>query len=76
MPTQITIKSASSISIISIAILCLLLFASLTKLPYFEKLKDTFYFVFPTSIIYAGGVLYKQHQLMNNHQNERNKFMF
>ena len=76
MPNQITVKSAAFVSTLSISILCLLPFASLSKFPYFERLKGTLYFVFPTSIIYAGGVVYKQYQLMNNSKNERNKFTF
>ena len=76
MPNRISVKSAAFISIISISILCLLPFAIFSKFSYFEKLKGTLYFVFPTSIIYAGVVVYKQNQLMNNSKNERNKFTF
>ena len=76
MPNQIKVKSATFISIISISILCLLPFASFSKSPYFDRLRGTLYFVFPTSIIYAGGVVYKQYRLMNNKKNERNKFTF
>ena len=76
IPNQITVKSASFISILSISTLCLLPFGSFSKFPYFDRLKGTFYFVFPTSVIYAGGAVYKQHKLMNNSKTERNNFTF
>lgn len=76
LPNQITVKSASTISICSIFILSLLPFASSSPISYFNRLKGTFYFVFPTSIIRAVGIFYKQKQLINKSKNERNNFTF
>ncbi len=76
LPCQITGKLASIISICSVIILSLLPFASSSSDSYFNRLKGTLYFVFPTSIIRAGSTVYKQKQLINNNKEERNNFTF
>lgn len=76
LPNQITVKSATSIALCSIFILSLLPFASSSPTSYFNRLKGTFYFVFPTSIVRAVGTYYKQRQLINNSKNERDNFTF
>ena len=76
MPNQIRVKSATFISIISLFILCLLPFTSFSKTSYLERFRGTLYFVFPTSVVYAGSIVYKQYLLINNTKNERNKFTF
>ena len=76
IPNQISVKLASFISILSISVLCLLPLASFSKFRYFDRLKGTLYSVFPTSLIYAGGMVYKEYKVMNNSKNERNKFTF
>lgn len=76
LPTQISVKLAATLSICSIFILSLLPFASFSPESYFNRLKGTLYFVFPTSIIRAIGTVYKQKQLIDNSKNERNSFTF
>lgn len=76
LPNQITDKPASIISICSIIILSLLPFASSSTDPYFNNLKGTLYFVFPTSIIRAVSTVYKQNQLINKNKDERHNFTF
>ena len=76
LPNQISKKSASIISICSIVMLSLLPFASSSTDSYFSTLKGTFYFVFPTSIIRAVGVVFKQKQLISNSKIERDNYVF
>ena len=71
LPNQISSKSAASFSIFAICIMMLLPFASSSTISYISRLKGTFYFVFPTSIIRAVGTVYKQNQLISATKNEK-----
>lgn len=76
VPKKINLEVSMRLSGFSVIVILILPFLDPESYNYFRKLKAKYYTVFPTSIIYAAGSVFKQYQLMDATKKERNNFRF
>lgn len=75
-PSKISYKSSAFISAFAVIIMLVLSFYKNDQATYFKTLKARYYTAFPTSIVYAAGVVYQQYELMHTSKTERDAFTF
>lgn len=76
IPAKISGNNAKIIAIASVGVFILLPFVSFEGGSYFMKLRTRYYSTFPTSILYAGNAVFKQHRLINATKEQREKYVF
>jgi len=76
VPKQISFKTSAIISLCSLFIIIIFPFFDGNQSTYFKRMRGRFYTLYPTSLIYSVGSVYKQYQLMNASKKERDSFIF
>jgi glucan phosphoethanolaminetransferase (alkaline phosphatase superfamily) len=76
IPRAVPAKTTGSISMYSFGIFVLLPLIDLEEGSYFSNLSARFYTVFPTSVFYAGKMVYKQYRFVNASKEKRDNYVF
>ena len=76
VPQKISNKQGLTISIFSLLIILTFPLYNGNQPTYGQKLRARFYTVYPTTLIYALGVVYNQAQLLESTEDQRNSFHF
>lgn len=76
IPRTVPAKTTGSISIYSFGMFVLLPLVDLEEGSYFSNLSARFYTVFPTSVFYAGKMVYKQYRFVNASKEKRDNYIF
>lgn len=75
-PRTFSAKTTGSISMYSFGMFVLLPLIDLEERSYFSNLSARFYTVFPTSVFYAGKMVYKQYRFINASKEKRDNHVF
>lgn len=76
IPRTFSVKTTRSISLSSFGMFVLLPLIDLEKGSYFSNLSARFYTIFPTSVFYAGKMVYKQYRFINASKGIRDSYVF
>lgn len=76
IPKQISFKTSAIVSLCSLFIIIIFPFFDGNQSTYFKRMRGRFYTLYPTSLVYSVGSVYKQYQLMNSSKTKRDSFAF
>ncbi|MDE3145489.1 MAG: sulfatase-like hydrolase/transferase, partial [Bacteroidota bacterium] len=76
VPKQISFKTSVIISLCPLFIILTFPFYDGNQSTYFKRMRGRFYTLYPTSLIYSVGSVFKQYELMNSSKKERDSFTF